>query len=136
MTRGGGSYARGTKALAICERCAKKIPYRELRMDGQYPDLKVCDDCWDPKHPQEYLPDVFDPITLWDATGDPEKNDAGGYVTITSPWQFGPNVEMVFGIGAGGAVPGYALTVSGGAGDSFDEGSIDVVAFFTDSFDL
>lgn len=83
-TRGGGGYARGEKAVAICERCAKKVPYKSLRYDGQYPDLQVCPECWDPKHPQEYLEDVFDPITLRDPTGDPDREFANN--VVIRPW--------------------------------------------------
>lgn len=82
-TRGGGGYARGDKAVAICERCSKKVPYKVLRYDGQYPDLQVCPDCWDPKHPQEYLENTFDPITLRDPTGDPDKEFAN--IVVVDP---------------------------------------------------
>jgi hypothetical protein len=44
--------------------------------DGQYPDLLVCPECWDPKHPQEYLPPVTDPVTIYDPTGDPDAAQA------------------------------------------------------------
>lgn len=73
MASGHGRYARGDNAVAICERCSKKTLRRYLVYDGQYPDMLVCTDCWDPKHPQEYLPDVSDPVTIYDPTGDPEK---------------------------------------------------------------
>lgn len=72
----GARYASDKNALGICERCAEKMPLRLLRPDGQYPELRVCSDCWDPKHPQESLPPTFDPISLRDPTGDPEKAQA------------------------------------------------------------
>lgn len=81
--RGSGRYARGDNALAICERCSKKTLRRKLVYDGQYPDLLVCTECWDPKHPQEYLPPVTDPITIYDPTGDPDKLQAN---TATISW--------------------------------------------------
>lgn len=65
-------YARGDRALGICERCSKKTLLHNLIYDGQYPDLLVCTGCYDPKHPQEYLPAVTDPVTLYDPTGDPD----------------------------------------------------------------
>lgn len=71
--RGSGRYARGHNALGHCGRCSKKMLLRHMVYDGQIPDLLVCKPCWDPKHPQEYLPDVFDPVTLYDPTGDTEK---------------------------------------------------------------
>ena len=75
-----GRYARGQNALAICERCSKKQLRRHLVYDGQYPDLLVCPECWDPKHPQEYLPPSFDPVTLYDTTGDPDALQASSVV--------------------------------------------------------
>ena len=72
MTR----YAQGSKAWGICERCSDKRLLNDLIYDGQFPDLKVCPDCWDPKHPQEYLPSVTDPSVLYDPTGDPDEDAA------------------------------------------------------------
>ena len=45
--------AKGKYAVGICGRCGFKVPYRDLRSDGQYPGLRVCDDCYDKKHPVE-----------------------------------------------------------------------------------
>lgn len=69
-------YAVGRRAYGHCQRCGFREPLHALRYDGQQPHLKVCDDCWDPKHPQERLPDVFDPVTLYKPTGDTEKSTA------------------------------------------------------------
>ena len=69
-------YARGDKAWGICERCSDRRLLKDLIYDGQFPDLKVCPDCWDPKHPQEYLPSVTDPSVLYDPTGDPDVDSA------------------------------------------------------------
>lgn len=89
--RGHGRYARGDNALGICERCSKKMLRKHMVYDGQIADLLVCSDCWDPKHPQEYLPDVSDPVTIYDATGDPEKEAARDDTTpdIFNPDLFG-----------------------------------------------
>ena len=46
-------YAKGRYAVGICGRCGFKVPYKDLRGDGQYPGLRVCDDCYDAKHPVE-----------------------------------------------------------------------------------
>lgn len=83
MTAGSGRRASGHNAVAICERCSDKRLLRHLVYDGQFPDLLVCPDCWDPKHPQEYLPPVTDPVTIYDPTGDPDK--AQNMVTIGWP---------------------------------------------------
>jgi len=133
---GGRGYASGRNAVAICDRCAKKIPYRELQYDGQVPELSVCPDCWDPKHPQEYLPDTFDPITLYDPTGDPDKAVAGGWVTISSPWIFSDQPDYIFGIGVGIASAVYAPSSGLVVGDAFDQNSFDTVSFSQDAFDL
>ena len=71
-----GEYARGKNALGICERCAEKVLLKELRPDGYIKDLQVCADCYDPYHPQDRLPDVHDPVTLRDPTGDPDRTVA------------------------------------------------------------
>ncbi len=34
-------------AIGICARCSVKMPYSDLREDGNYPGLFVCDDDWD-----------------------------------------------------------------------------------------
>ena len=49
----GAKYARGKYAVGMCGRCGEKVAYRELVSDGQYPGLRVCDDCYDKKHPVE-----------------------------------------------------------------------------------
>jgi len=91
MGAGSGGYARGHHALAICERCSKKRLRRHLVYDGQYQDLLVCPECWDPKHPQEYLPPVTDPVVIYDPTGDPDKEVAKDDTTpdIFNPDLFG-----------------------------------------------
>jgi hypothetical protein len=40
-------------AIAVCDRCKMKVPYTELRSDGNSPGLRVCSDpgCWDTKDP-------------------------------------------------------------------------------------
>ncbi len=91
MGSGSGKYARGDNALGICERCGDKVLLKELRFDGYLIDLQVCNDCWDPYHPQERLPDVSDPITLRDPTGDLDKEAAADDDTtdIFNPDLFG-----------------------------------------------
>ncbi len=62
----GRAYARGSRALAECMRCGRRLPYLQLVEDGQIEGLNVCRECWDPKHPQETIPDVSDPQALDD----------------------------------------------------------------------
>lgn len=44
---------KGTVAIGICDRCRSKVPYTELRPDGNSPGLMVCSHpgCWDEKDP-------------------------------------------------------------------------------------
>lgn len=41
----------GTVAIAVCDRCKLKMPYSELRADGNSPGLRVCKACCDVKDP-------------------------------------------------------------------------------------
>ena len=45
-----GKFASGKNASAICDRCGFSVPYREIR--AEWTGLRVCGDCWEPKHPQ------------------------------------------------------------------------------------
>lgn len=76
------------RAVGICARCNLRVPYDDLREDGDVPGLWVCqsEGCWDqispyklPSHPQDVIaldharPDV--PLTVtptesvtWDST--------------------------------------------------------------------
>lgn len=60
------SYAYGSRALAECMRCGRRVRYLDLRQDGQVKGLNVCGECWDPEHPQEHLPEVSDRQALFD----------------------------------------------------------------------
>lgn len=61
---GRGVYATGKYAKGECQRCGHEVPYTSLRFDGYQPNLRVCQDCWDPPHPQEEPLVVNDPIAL------------------------------------------------------------------------
>ena len=43
-------YARGTKSRAICDRCGFEIAY--LALKTEWNGMRVCENCFDPKHPQ------------------------------------------------------------------------------------
>lgn len=67
-------FARGRNALAICRRCGINVPNSDQRRDGQNKNI-VCSDCWDPKHPQEYMPrDIYDATALRNPSPDPDIN--------------------------------------------------------------
>lgn len=136
MSRGGAGYASGKNALAICERCGLRIKYKDLQYDGDIPSLKVCRDCWDPQHPQEFLPPTFDPVTLYDPTGDPDKAVAGGLISIRSSWQAWPLRPITFGIGVGLAAAVFSSSDSAATGDSFSQDAFDIVSFSQDALDL
>jgi len=85
---------------------------RKMVYDGHFPDLIVCTDCWDPKHPQEYLPDVTDPETLYDPTGDIDK-DSNRLVMSFPPLDMILNNQLMPGLIQFGRT-GPALTVGDG----------------------
>lgn len=48
-------FATGKWAIAICDRCGRQVPYKELfvQMINMQPSgLRVCDECVDEDHPQ------------------------------------------------------------------------------------
>lgn len=59
-------FASGDIAIAVCDRCRRKVPYRQLRADGNSPGLKVCQDpgCWDNKDPWRLPPIQPDSLVL------------------------------------------------------------------------
>lgn len=58
-------YARGSIAWGLCQRCGLRYYLHELVFDGYYPNLRVCDGCYDPPQPQERLAIVTDPVALY-----------------------------------------------------------------------
>lgn len=59
------AYAKGRLAWGLCQRCGLRFFLRELVLDGYYPNIRVCDGCYDPPQPQERLVVVSDPVALW-----------------------------------------------------------------------
>ena len=57
------TYARGNKAVGLCQRCGEKTKLHELRPDGQT-NLLVCGSCYDIKHPAEYPVRTDDAVAL------------------------------------------------------------------------
>lgn len=56
--------ASGRYAIAVCDRCNRKFPWRSLRPDGNSPGLMVCAEDFDQKNPWRYPPISPDPITM------------------------------------------------------------------------
>lgn len=42
---------KGTMAIAVCDRCNRKMYLDDLKADGNSPGLRVCSECWDVKDP-------------------------------------------------------------------------------------
>lgn len=58
-------YARGGIAWGLCQRCGLRYYLHELVMDGYFPNLRVCQGCYDPPQPQERLAVVSDAVALY-----------------------------------------------------------------------
>lgn len=51
-------FARGKRALGICDRCGgtfKLATLMEERVRGHAQGNRVCTSCWDPDHPQNWF---------------------------------------------------------------------------------
>ncbi len=54
----GNRFASGKKAIAQCDRCGQRFLLKVLKREvikGRNYDLLVCQECWDPDHPQLHL---------------------------------------------------------------------------------
>jgi len=52
------SYAKGKKAFGFCDRCGFRYDLRDLKSETVNlvsTNLLVCEECWDPDHPQNML---------------------------------------------------------------------------------
>ena len=54
----GNRFAAGKKAIAMCDRCGQRFLLHQLKEEiiktKRY-NLMVCDECWDPDHPQNWV---------------------------------------------------------------------------------
>lgn len=57
-------FASGKHARAICDRCGLEYRLHELRKEWN--NLKVCNSCWEPKHPQLGLKGRSDRVAIMD----------------------------------------------------------------------
>ena len=98
----GNRFASGKWAIAQCDRCGFRYKLKELKKEiiktKQY-NLKVCQQCWDPDHPQLQLGmyPVYDPQAVREPRNDGTYYVAGtgadGYPTGGSrqiQWGFNP----------------------------------------------
>jgi hypothetical protein len=72
----GSAYAKGKWALGECRRSGRKMLLRNMVADGYYPNLIVDPEWYDPKHPQESLPKVRDPVSLFRPAPDQDRVSA------------------------------------------------------------
>jgi len=53
--------------LYVCQRCGFTKYASEIRKE--WTGLRVCSDCWEPRHPQEYVRGIRDDMTVPFANG-------------------------------------------------------------------
>lgn len=83
------SFSRGRKALGRCSRCGDKVPYLSLLDDGENPGLRVCQSCYDIKHPAEKPFKTDEPIMLKKPAPDIDDDspgDSGTTLTAALGW--------------------------------------------------
>ena len=81
------SYAYGKKAWGICDQCGQRFLLNSLRT--QWNALKVCLECYDPKHPQlEPRRNVSDAIALYQPRPTPD-DQFGVYIGQVGDSAFG-----------------------------------------------
>ena len=54
----GNRFASGKYSIAMCDRCGQQFKLKKLRTEvikTKLYQLKVCEECWDPDHPQLLL---------------------------------------------------------------------------------
>lgn len=95
-------FAAGRIAIGICDRCGFQYLLKTLKKEtvkGKLNNLKVCESCFDPDHPQLHLGEypVDDPQALQDPRPDAAM-DASREITVPG----------------GGSVEDYINTQTGG----------------------
>jgi hypothetical protein len=82
-------WARGKHAYGFCARCGFRYPLNAMKpetVNGKPQHNKVCPECWDPDHPQNFTwrlsGKLHDPYPLRDPRPDtslPESRSLGGW---------------------------------------------------------
>ena len=101
----GAAWAKGKWAVGECARSGRKMLLRNMVADGYYPNLIVDPEWYEAKHPQESLPKVRDPTSLYRPA--PERDQIGASILLGGA----PAVDTVPGGGFGaplGLGPGSA----------------------------
>ena len=82
------AYATGKFAKALCDRCG--FEYKLLELREEWNGLKVCNSCYEPKHPQlEPLRAKADPEALYRPRPNNDNEVGEGFVVVTSNDIFG-----------------------------------------------
>ena len=81
-------FASYKKAFGFCDRCAQRYPLKKLRkyyIMGNLINEKVCPECWDPDHPQNWVGIIGsqkvanDPQALREPRPDTNRNESCAY---------------------------------------------------------
>ena len=83
----GGRYASENIAAGICDRCGfryKLKTLQKLTVNKVEVSLRVCEECWEADHPQNYLGDfpIDDPQGLRDPRTDAGERTASRELTL------------------------------------------------------
>ena len=77
------AYATGKFARALCDRCG--FEYKLLELREEWNGLKVCKECYEPKHPQlEPLTATADPEALYKPRPNNDNEVGEGFVVVTN----------------------------------------------------
>ena len=69
----GNGFASGKYAIALCDRCSQQ--FKLLQLKKEWTGFKVCEECYDPKHPQlEPRRNIGDAIALFEPRPSPKEN--------------------------------------------------------------
>lgn len=76
-------YAKGSRAWGECRRSGKRLLLRDMVRDGQFPNMLVAPDWYEPRHPQERLISAGDGVALYNPA--PETGGEGDEQTFRFP---------------------------------------------------
>ena len=84
------AYATGKFAKALGDRCG--FEYKLLELKEEWNGLKVCPNCYEPKHPQlEPLRAKADPESLYKPRPNNDQEEGEGFVVVTNSNIFRPD---------------------------------------------
>jgi len=96
-------FASSQNALGVCDVCGFTYKLRELRttiVKGRVTNIKACEECWDPDHPQLHLGEfpVHDPQALRDPRPDSNQyaQSRAQLIPVRSAVDSGSSVATMF----------------------------------------